>query len=807
MEDDDVEVIIDEETTFDHDMTLYAKWTPNTYTVTYLDHEGNTIHTVNVTYPNSRGSYEPSSRDGYEFDGWFSDQSLSLSVTSSEIITSNLTLYPRFVEIIPEVYTISFESNGGTLVFEQTYTDGDLFVSPTSPRKANYQFDQWLHDSLPFEEGTPVTSSLTLQATWNPIYEEDGTLRTYAIDFEGFNIHQIIDESSWNLTELITDTLYTLDFDWELAIELGLAEFIGDFTHVDQLQHTYRPSMALGEPVKLDDEGYSWRIQIKNDLSFSDETPITSATFEYSWKELLSPLLLNNNAFVLYSSSYLPLLNAQAYHLQTTETLWSEVGFEIIDGQTFEITLEQAVSIEQVKRTLSYLPLSVVHPASYESLKNNDGTSTTYGLHPHLPLSYGPYVLSSWVDDTSIHFDRIESSQFSNEQYLIDNILVSILESEDEAYQSYTDNLIDLVNLFGLDYFEHASDPNLKRESQSTAMNLFINVDYGRDLDTTNDNPFLKYEELRYALYFGLNRESYANSRSQSPVQHGLVNFLYYSHIDQTISYRQSAEGMEVLDLFASESQGFDADLALNYFNDAYSKAVTDGLINDGEIIQVTLSHPEAPFDYSAYNTIKNSYESIFGTSRFELVLVPEFSLSAVLDSYTYDMAISGVGSAIYSAPLIIQFLYDFATENEVLETKVALDVSIELPNLKQVLINIETELTAKSNKSTDEIEKLAKVTLLLSKFNDDVYEDTLDLIISDLYQGFMSAYDYPNRLTDLNILTAALEQAVIEEMLVIPLYHTYTATLYHETVGFQYQYDHPRLRFGGYQYAYIKTS
>ena len=64
--------------------TLYAQWTPNTYTVTF-DANGGTTPTASqsVTYMNGYGTMPTPTRSGYAFLGWFTAASGGTQVTSS----------------------------------------------------------------------------------------------------------------------------------------------------------------------------------------------------------------------------------------------------------------------------------------------------------------------------------------------------------------------------------------------------------------------------------------------------------------------------------------------------------------------------------------------------------------------------------------------------------------------------------------------------------------------------------------------------------------------------------------------------
>lgn len=75
------------------------------------------------------------------------------------------------VEIIPESFKVTFETNGGSKVDEQLINEGDLVREPlTPPTKANHQFGGWFVDAelnVPFNfKTTKITKETVIYAKW-----------------------------------------------------------------------------------------------------------------------------------------------------------------------------------------------------------------------------------------------------------------------------------------------------------------------------------------------------------------------------------------------------------------------------------------------------------------------------------------------------------------------------------------------------------------------------------------------------------------------------------------------------------------
>ena len=66
-----------------------------------------------------------------------------------------------------KVFTVTFDSNGGSAVAAQDVVDGGKATEPDpAPTKANNTFDGWTLNDAAYDFDTPVTASITLTATW-----------------------------------------------------------------------------------------------------------------------------------------------------------------------------------------------------------------------------------------------------------------------------------------------------------------------------------------------------------------------------------------------------------------------------------------------------------------------------------------------------------------------------------------------------------------------------------------------------------------------------------------------------------------
>ncbi len=145
--------------------TLYAKWTATaTYTVTFNTNGGTSISAQSITsggqavYPT-----EPTKTDCV-FDGWFSNEGLTQPFLFLTAITSNITLYAKFTQLV----TVTFNTNGGTVVATQKVRNNTPVVDrPYNPTKTDFIFSGWYSDAgltNAFSFSTAITSNITLYA-------------------------------------------------------------------------------------------------------------------------------------------------------------------------------------------------------------------------------------------------------------------------------------------------------------------------------------------------------------------------------------------------------------------------------------------------------------------------------------------------------------------------------------------------------------------------------------------------------------------------------------------------------------------
>ena len=168
----------DFETPVTEDITLKATWSQTFYTVAFDSDGGSEVAEQTVAHGGYAVKPEDPTKEGYAFDQWLLDDEIYDFETP---VTDPMELKATW----KEVYTVAFDSDGGSEVDSQTVAEGEAATKPKAPTKEGYAFDKWLLNDEEYDFETPVTENITLTAAWDPNdytvrFNSDGGSRTEA---------------------------------------------------------------------------------------------------------------------------------------------------------------------------------------------------------------------------------------------------------------------------------------------------------------------------------------------------------------------------------------------------------------------------------------------------------------------------------------------------------------------------------------------------------------------------------------------------------------------------------------------------
>lgn len=115
-------------------MTLYAKWNINQYTVTFNTNGGSDVDSLSVDYGDTVTKPADPTRDGYTFAGWYSDESLATAWNfETDTVSKDTTLYAKWTEIPTYTVTVAASSHGSVTVNPTSAAAGEMVTLTIAP--------------------------------------------------------------------------------------------------------------------------------------------------------------------------------------------------------------------------------------------------------------------------------------------------------------------------------------------------------------------------------------------------------------------------------------------------------------------------------------------------------------------------------------------------------------------------------------------------------------------------------------------------------------------------------------------------
>lgn len=169
-EDDETFLIPFTSPTMTLDKTLFAKWTPIEYIVTYaLDGgENNASNVLTYTIEDDLVNFSAPSKEGYTFAGWFEDSAFAGEPLNA-INPTRLANIELFAKFNINAYTLTFDTSGGNSITRLEQDFETTVPTPEEPTREGHTFVGWFADvaaTTPYAFTTMPTGNVTVYANW-----------------------------------------------------------------------------------------------------------------------------------------------------------------------------------------------------------------------------------------------------------------------------------------------------------------------------------------------------------------------------------------------------------------------------------------------------------------------------------------------------------------------------------------------------------------------------------------------------------------------------------------------------------------
>lgn len=256
--------------------TINAQWEANNYTLSFDTNGGNTIDSRPITYRHSYGELPTPEKLGYEFIGWYSDNTFTTQITSETVFneTNNVTIYANW-NIIK--YTISYELNSGSVlgVNPTFYYVTDADITLINPTREGCNFLGWTGTGLSERTLTVVIPHGSVgNRSYSAIYDDSRQLN---VVIDGKNVTIV----NFNYGDSIsTNNLINAD-------DLGMTGY--------SVEHWYK-NQGMTE---------SWdetEVYTENTNIYGSWTYLTNRVYFYTYLSEFDNVIANNQAYYTITS-------------------------------------------------------------------------------------------------------------------------------------------------------------------------------------------------------------------------------------------------------------------------------------------------------------------------------------------------------------------------------------------------------------------------------------------------------------------------------------------------------------------------
>lgn len=270
--------------TVTENITLYAKWSKIlSYTVTFDSQGGSPVALITGIVPgNAITEPENPTYENFIFKGWYREaECLTPWDFIQDTVNDNITLYAGWQPAVLTIYTVTFDSQGGSSVDPiQNVNAGSNILEPEAPKMEGFVFNGWHKEPecinpWDFDNHT-VNEDTTLYAKWYAIPISE----TYTVIFDsqgGSNVEAIKDISAGATINMPAEPVRTgYKFcGWFLESETLIA-WNFDADHVNGNMTLYAKWTA--DPTNNPNKDANEKIETENRLTGSPATGIFSET-------------------------------------------------------------------------------------------------------------------------------------------------------------------------------------------------------------------------------------------------------------------------------------------------------------------------------------------------------------------------------------------------------------------------------------------------------------------------------------------------------------------------------------------------
>ena len=322
--------------------TITAKYEDALYVYFYNPEGTQIMRTEKVADHNSHDyshvSYDVDST--HKLVGWAADQNGTTNIAKNITVPEGSTSVNVYA-IIKEGYWVTFDSDGGSAIDSQFVFDKISLNDQTTPTKPGYTFDGWYNGSDKVENGSAVTTPMTLKAHWKATKVSYTVIHWWEnADDDGYSFHESENKTGLTGTEANATAKSYEGFTAQPVTKKTIKGDGSTIVSVYYKRNVYEvrfysysiPGFGWWDPGTPSEEYVELRITAKYGQDISKQWPTKNGSSTWSTKDNGSTYQANINT--------MPLGGAKFYGPQTGNYYCEALYYvEILPGENSSITV------------------------------------------------------------------------------------------------------------------------------------------------------------------------------------------------------------------------------------------------------------------------------------------------------------------------------------------------------------------------------------------------------------------------------------------------------------------------------------
>jgi len=228
-----------------------------------------------------------------------------------------------------------------------------------------------------------------------------------------------------------------------------------------RLDENNEPEPAMAESVDISDDKLTYTFHLRDDIKWSNGEPVTAEDFKYSWLRAMHPDTKGAYEDILHDY----IVGGLEY--SEGEADESEVGIEVIDDETLEVTI--------MKPTPFFLGLTAF--ATYFPLNEdfiNEVGEDNFALTADSILYNGPYEMTEYDQAEGVMLEKNEE-YWDKDNVEVDKVSMKVIKETSTALNLYESGELDRVYLSSNDVESFKDDEEFGTETQFNSWYLQFN--------------------------------------------------------------------------------------------------------------------------------------------------------------------------------------------------------------------------------------------------------------------------------------------------------------------------------------------